>query len=174
MQSDRIGSGMRILLVVMTAFLALYLPAKYVLAWGAPELAAALGIPYLHDLPVATVVVVNVTVIIHSLLMIVVVRQVWQLAKVFRTGIFFSQENVIRIRRIGRYLILISALGVLAPLSAILSVLLSGRPVQFDTAVAQILFNFPAGTLVCGLLALIIARAFDRGAKMATEAEFTV
>jgi len=173
MRGEGLGGGMRLLLVLLTALLAAYLPAKFIVGWSSPDLASALGTPYLRSLPVATLTVVTITVALHSLLMIVVVRQVWDLAKVFQTGVFFSKKNVIGIRRIGILLLLISALGVVAPIVAILSVWLSGRPIQFDRIWAQI-FNLPVGMLVCGLLSLILARAFSRALKMANEAKFTV
>lgn len=164
---------MRIAIVALTIFLALAQPLRFAVAFISPVGAAAVGSPHLHALPAATIVVITIAVLLHSLLMVLVVREMWKLAKVAEEGTFFTKENVAGIRRIGIYLIVTSVLDVIALAMAIASIILAGREMDPVRVSGQI-FNLPAAVLLCGLLSLVIARAFDRALKMQREAKYTV
>lgn len=165
--------GMRALVTILTVLMAASTPARLLLAYVSREYAAAVGAPYIQALPPPTLAVIAISATLYSILMVVVVTKVWKLSKVIHTGEFFSKENVVTIRRAGFYLITISALGVLSIAVAVLSLALSGRPLDPGRLWGQV-FNLPFGTLLCGILSLVIARAFERALMLDKEARFTV
>ena len=173
MKQGNFGGGMRVAIVALTAFLALSQPLRFGLASTNSKMAAAVGSPHLHALPAATIGVVAIAVLLHSLIMIMIVREIWKLAKVVEGGAFFTKENVASVRRVGVYLISTSALDVAALGMAIASMALSGRQLDPHGIFGQI-FNLPVALLLCGLLSLVIARAFNHALKMQREAKYMV
>lgn len=173
MKQDDMKGGMRAAIVVLTALLAIATPLQYALASLSPSLADAVGAPYLYKLPNATLVVVIVTVGLSSILTIMVVREIWRVARAIERGAIFTKDNTASIQRVGIYLIVNGALDVVARALALTSIQLSGLKVSTPVVLGQF-FHLPIATLICGLLGLVIARAFRRAQQMAQEAKYTV
>lgn len=167
------GFGIKAAIVTATLLLAVSLPLRYIIAWREPAYASLVGLPWLRTLPPSTIIVATITVTVQSILMAFVVREIWTITGSFHRGEFFSRFVTKAMRRASGLLFGVSvagALGVVIGLGS-LSMLDGDLP---PLGLGASLLNMPAGALVCGLLAYVIAGAFDRAIRMADEARFMV
>jgi|GEM_PF-3825001 len=173
MESKPLSTPAKLALTALTLFIAATPPMTMLLAWLRPDAAPLLGWPVLRSLPAVTILIAVVIVLLQSALMILVVARTWKVVTCFGKGIFFSRTVVTSIRSIGINLLVIAVLRLLATPVAIASIWMAGRLDRTDGLWTQ-LFNLPAGTALCGLVGLVVAGAFDRAARMAHDARYTV
>ncbi|MHA3790589.1 hypothetical protein [Sphingomonas sp. YL-JM2C] len=165
--------AMKCTIVVATLLLAISLPARYVVAWREPVYASMVGLPWLRTLPTSTVCVATITVAVQSVLMILVVREIWRITERFYSGEFFSRSVSTMMRRASFILFGVTATGILGIAIGLASVSYV-RGYFPPLGLVMALLNMPSGACVCGLLSYAVARAFDRATRMAEEARFTV
>lgn len=172
-QSKGFAGGIKAAIVVATLLLAVSIPLRYIIAWQQPEYASLVGLPWLRALPQPTIIVAMVSVTTQSVLMAFVVRETWTIADRFHRGEFFSRAVTRAMRRASYILFGVSAAGTLGIAIGLASLSIIDRDLP-PLGLGAALLNLPAGALVCGLLAFVIAGAFDRAIRMADEARFMV
>lgn len=172
-RGGRFGFGIKVAIVTATLLLAVSLPLRYIIAWREPAYASLVGLPWLRTLPPPTIIIAIMTMIVQSILMAFVVRETWTIADRFHRGEFFSRFVTKAMRRSSFLLFGMSAAGALGVAIGLASLSMIERDLP-PLGIGAALLNMPAGALVCGLLAYVIAGAFDRAIRMADEARFMV
>lgn len=173
MQNGRFMTGGKTLIIVIAFYLAAIPLIRFVAAWMSPRVAGALGSPPLQTISPITIAVVMGGTLVHSGLVIVVMAKVWRVISNFARGKVFTRDVVITTRGIGIYLLLLGALDVTTLFIAIGSVITTAKAPSYSSIWLRLL-DLPVGALACGLLCLIVARAFAHAVTMATEARLTV
>lgn len=172
-QGDGFGAGLKAAIILATLLLAASIPARYIIAWREPAYASLVGLPWLRTLPQPTIIVATVTATAQSVLMAFVVREIWKIADSFHRGEFFSRSVTKAMRRASYILFGVGAAGTLGVVIGLTSLSIIVRDLP-PLGLGVALLNLPAGAFVCGLMAYVIAGAFDRAIRMADEARFMV
>ncbi|WP_196221697.1 DUF2975 domain-containing protein [Sphingobium sp. CAP-1] len=165
---------MRIILAVLAVYHALAIPLRYIFAWLLPAKPVALGVMPLAKLPEATVLTAILFSIIQVILLLNAFWQLWIVLSRFENGRFFSKEIVQRIRRVGWFLLIVAPVQFAGVLIGIATFSLSHRHIMWSAITSHAVANIPTGLLICGLLALLVAAAFDQAVKMQHEARLTI
>lgn len=166
----RIVSG---LVLALTGWIAIAMPLQVILAWSDAGNAVALGAAPLTSYPRFILAVILVGALVHSVIMLIVMRLAWKAIAMVREGQFLSLALASSIRSIGLLLIALAVANTVGLALAILGGAPDGNILNVDH-LALHAFRLPVGVLISGLLAVMVAGAFDQARRLVRDAQLLV